>query len=359
MKSFWGSLFRSSNGVPVPIVLSLFLLAFLWGRLSHDAEMLPDGPRGTVDTRRTLKADAEQEETLATEKVVAVNTHELAVTPDALPHGSGGMKPTLQSLPNLMSDHPPLTPGKTGDNFYYYIPFQVISWFPRIYLFPRFLSGEECDHIMGIARNRMARSQLFFKPGDNPTEFTDTRTSDGTFLSYDMDETGILGEIERRIAAATHTPVENGEPFNVLRYKLTQHYDSHLDAWDPKFYGQQPSQRLATMITYLTDVEDGGHTVFKKEGQGNETRAVHDMHTCDDGSFKVKPRKGDAVLFYNLYPDGTLDQQAMHGGCPVISGEKWAMTKWIRDKPFSVRIVPKDDAVPDGQIGVHGGTVAA
>lgn len=46
---------------------------------------------------------------------------------------------------------------------------------------------------------------------------------------------------------------------------------------------------------------------------------------------KVKPRKGDGLLFYSLMVNGTIDRTSLHGSCPVIKGEKWVATKWIRD----------------------------
>jgi hypothetical protein len=48
----------------------------------------------------------------------------------------------------------------------------------------------------------------------------------------------------------------------------------------------------------------------------------------------IQPDIGDAVLFYNLLPNGKLDNNAIHAGDPVISGEKWVITKWIRQRPY-------------------------
>jgi prolyl 4-hydroxylase len=79
---------------------------------------------------------------------------------------------------------------------------------------------------------------------------------------------------------------------------------------------QQKGQRLATFITYLSEVEEGGETIFPKI------------------DLKVKPHKGDGLLFYNLHSDGTVDELALHGGLPVIKGEKWIVTKWIREKKW-------------------------
>lgn len=56
----------------------------------------------------------------------------------------------------------------------------------------------------------------------------------------------------------------------MLQYQFNQHYDSHMDSFDPKDFGPQPSQRIATVLLYLTDVIEGGETVFKKEGVHGE-----------------------------------------------------------------------------------------
>lgn len=41
----------------------------------------------------------------------------------------------------------------------------------------------------------------------------------------------------------------------------------------------------------------------------------------------IRPHSSRAVLFYSQNPDGTPDQNSLHGGCPVIKGEKWAASK--------------------------------
>ena len=40
------------------------------------------------------------------------------------------------------------------------------------------------------------------------------------------------------------------------------------------------------------------------------------------------PRKGDALMFYSVHPNGTFDKHALHGGCPVKKGVKMVMTKY-------------------------------
>lgn len=42
----------------------------------------------------------------------------------------------------------------------------------------------------------------------------------------------------------------------------------------------------------------------------------------------MRPKKGDALLFFSLRPDGkTQDKAALHAGCPVVKGTKWIATK--------------------------------
>ncbi len=86
------------------------------------------------------------------------------------------------------------------------------------------------------------------------------------------------------------------------------------------------------MLVYLSDVEAGGETTFLFEGkEGMKRLPGVDYKSCE-GGLGVTPRAGDALLFWNVHPDGTLDKHALHGGCAVRAGVKWTATKWIRDK---------------------------
>ena len=53
------------------------------------------------------------------------------------------------------------------------------------------------------------------------------RTSQGTFLAAAMDPSGILQQVEEKIASVTHVHKMQGEAFNVLRYEIGQKYDQH------------------------------------------------------------------------------------------------------------------------------------
>jgi hypothetical protein len=57
------------------------------------------------------------------------------------------------------------------------------------------------------------------------------------------DDSAPLAWLEERIAAATLLPSSHGEAFNVLHYENDQHYDSHMDTFDPKVQ-KKPKHKL-------------------------------------------------------------------------------------------------------------------
>ena len=137
-------------------------------------------------------------------------------------------------------------------------------------LYPNFIDAERCDRIIELSRARLTSSMVAFTPDMTVDPKQQMRTSSGVFVAREDDAQGVLAWAEERIAAVTMIPSHHGEAFNVLRYENDQKYDAHLDVFDPKLFGPQKSQRVATAIMYLSDVEDGGETAFQLEGRGGE-----------------------------------------------------------------------------------------
>lgn len=239
------------------------------------------------------------------------------------------IKPRLRMLEVAEVDHDAMPHGDTGESFIESIPFQVLSWQPRALYFPNFATPEQCESIIKMAKSKLKPSTLALRKGETTESTKGTRTSSGTFIGGSEDKTGTLDFIERKIAKATMIPQSHGEAFNILRYEIGQKYDSHYDAFNPDEYGPQPSQRVASFLLYLSSVEEGGETMFPFEN-GSAVSSGFEYKQCV--GLKVKPRQGDGLLFYSLFPNGTIDRTSLHGSCPVIKGEKWVATKWIRDQ---------------------------
>jgi prolyl 4-hydroxylase len=185
---------------------------------------------------------------------------------------------------------------------------------PRIVLFGDLLSAEECDEMIRLALPKLTRSTVL-NANTGERDVHDARTSSGT--CFKRGENELIRRIETRISELVRISVENGEGIQILHYLPGTEYKPHYDYFDPKHPGNQKTlavggQRIGTLIMYLNDVEAGGATVFPEVG------------------LDVLPRKGNAVLFAYANESGQLDRRTLHGGSPVVTGEKWIATKWIR-----------------------------
>ena len=187
---------------------------------------------------------------------------------------------------------------------------------PRIVVFGNLLSAEECDALIAAAAPRMARS-LTVATQTGGEEVNDDRTSDGMF--FQRGETPLLQGIEERIAKLLNWPIENGEGLQVLHYRPGAEYKPHYDYFDPAEPGtptilRRGGQRVGTLVIYLNTPEQGGGTTFP------------DVH------MEVAPQRGNAVFFSYERPDPST--RTLHGGAPVIAGDKWIATKWLREREF-------------------------
>ena len=187
---------------------------------------------------------------------------------------------------------------------------------PHVVIFSNVLSSEECDQLVESARPKLKRSQTVdIKTGGE--EVNDVRTSNGMFFQIGQNE--IVKKLESRIATLVNWPIEKGEGLQILQYKPGAEYKPHYDYFDPNLSSsaialKNGGQRVGTFIIYLHEPEQGGGTVFP------------------DINLEVIPRKGNAVFF--SYEEDSPESKTLHGGSPVIKGEKWIATKWLRERTF-------------------------
>ncbi|XP_043811658.1 prolyl 4-hydroxylase 1 isoform X3 [Manihot esculenta] len=206
---------------------------------------------------------------------------------------------------------------------------EIINWSPRIIVLHDFLSKEECDYLRAIALPRLQISTVVDTKTGKGIK-SNVRTSSGMFLSFEEKKNPMVQAIEKRISVYSQVPVENGELMQVLRYEKGQFYKPHHDYFSDTFNLKRGGQRIATMLMYLSDNVEGGETYFPMAGSGE--------CSCGGKAMKglcVKPNQGDAVLFWSMGLDGQSDPNSLHGGCEVLSGEKWSATKWMRQSATS------------------------
>lgn len=184
---------------------------------------------------------------------------------------------------------------------------------PVVRVLEGLLTPEECDALIAEASPRLARSLTVDVDGRQQTD--QRRTSQGMFFA--IGETPLVQRIEQRIADLLAIPVSHGEGLQILHYRPGQEYEPHFDWFNPDQPGfsmvtARGGQRIASVVMYLNTPEEGGGTAFPRIG------------------LTVTAMRGSAVYF--AYDTG--DDASLHAGLPVIKGEKWIATTWLRERPY-------------------------
>jgi prolyl 4-hydroxylase len=189
---------------------------------------------------------------------------------------------------------------------------------PIMALLGGMLTDEECEELIALARPRLGPSTVV-DPDSGHDVVASYRTSQGMF--FRPAENRLVARLDRRFAEVMNLPVENGEGLQVLCYQAGAGTTPHHDFLVPSNPANQASiarsgQRVSTIVTYLNDVEEGGETVFPLAG------------------WTVAPHRGSSLYFEYCDRRGRLDHHSLHAGNPVTRGEKWVVTKWMRQRRF-------------------------
>lgn len=188
-------------------------------------------------------------------------------------------------------------------------PRERLSEDPHVELVRGLLLAEECAYVMRLAQPALAPS-FVVDPTTGMRTPNPIRTSHGTNFGPHQEDL-VLNALNRRLAAATGTRPEWGEPLHVLHYAPGQEYRPHLDALPAT-----QNQRAWTALAYLNDGYAGGETHFPELG------------------ITVRGKTGDVLIFRNVDAKGRGDPRTIHAGLPVTQGVKWLATRWIRQGPF-------------------------
>ena len=180
------------------------------------------------------------------------------------------------------------------------------------------LDADECSALIEMARPRLQPSTLVDLATGRDV-VSDKRASWGMF--FRLEENDFIARLDRRLSLLMNLPLENGEGLQVLHYPTGAGSDPHFDYLQPTNAAnresiQRSGQRVSTLVTYLNDVPAGGQTVFPALG------------------FATSPLRGNAIYFEYGDDNGGVDARSLHASAPVTQGEKWVVTKWMRNRRF-------------------------
>ncbi|XP_076836070.1 prolyl 4-hydroxylase subunit alpha-2 isoform X6 [Brachyhypopomus gauderio] len=206
---------------------------------------------------------------------------------------------------------------------------------PHIVRYLEALSDEEIEKIKELAKPRLARATVR-DPKTGVLTTAHYRVSKSAWLEGEEDP--VIARVNQRIEDVTGLSVDTAELLQVANYGVGGQYEPHYDFSRRPFdsnlkvdgnrlatylnYRDEPEafkslgtgNRVATYLNYMSDVEAGGATVFPDFGAA------------------IKPIKGTAVFWYNLFRSGEGDYRTRHAACPVLVGSKWVSNKWFHER---------------------------
>jgi prolyl 4-hydroxylase len=192
-----------------------------------------------------------------------------------------------------------------------HVDITILHTGPTVARFDNLLTPAQCNSIMQLGKD-LQRAKVV---GRKQAEVSEWRTNDLQSLQYNQSPDTVY--LEKIIAEITNIPVENGERFQLLHYSPGQYYRPHNDWFHLDNSATNMSlrgQRIATCVVYLNTVERGGHTRFSNL------------------DINVYPQAGSAVYFEYTNKQGRTTDQCLHSSEPVVEGEKWVLTKWLRQR---------------------------
>ena len=188
---------------------------------------------------------------------------------------------------------------------------------PRIAIVENFISPEICDWLIERAKPKLERAIVF--DAEKGTRVDPGRSNSAHhFTLWEKDLVFLL--VQNRIALVTERTLSDMEVPAILHYAVGEEFLPHVDfvSTEMPSYAEQVAamgQRVVTFLVYLNDDYEGGETEFPLL------------------DWRHKGRKGDAMFFWSVEPDGAPDRRTVHAGLPTTRGEKWIFSQWIRARP--------------------------
>lgn len=188
---------------------------------------------------------------------------------------------------------------------------------PLVCVFEDFISDAEVEALLAAASPKLKQALV---SAEKSGVLSEGRTGKSCWVPHGHNE--VIAQLSLRIAEVVGIGLENAESMQVIHYDTEEQYAPHYDAWDKatergRRCMARGGQRVLTCLLYLNDVQGGGGTSFPNL----------DM--------EIQAKRGRMLLFHNCVTGSTQRHpDSLHGGMPVLEGEKWACNFWFRELEF-------------------------
>ncbi len=198
---------------------------------------------------------------------------------------------------------------------------------PLVVYFDNVLDEEELNYLVDTATPRFERSKV---SGPDGVPIPDkTRTSETAWIY--LQESVRAKEIVNKVSKLAGFSYEYAEDIGINKYEKSQEFKPHFDYFLEDQLGANDGfgncQRSATILIYLTDVTDGGETVFMRSNDGS-----YQFDSTNPDHLSISPKRGRVLIWYSMHPfTEKVDDRTLHAGSPVIEGVKIASTIFLRN----------------------------
>jgi len=250
------------------------------------------------------------------------------------------------------------------------IHLEVISLEPRVFDVFNFFNREESKELVDRAIAETSESHRIKRSttGAASKSVNSRRTSESGFDTNGKTAVNIKKRCFSALGFDEYIE-SHSDGLQILRYNVSTAYNSHLD-WIEDTSGELKhdydsagtgGNRFATILLYMSDLgeNDGGETVFPygepvhipEEERISQNQALKELRNSENGNvltqgsweeklvslcrsqLSVRPHSSRAVLFYSQHPNGEVDDDSLHGACPVLNSQKYAANLWVWNTP--------------------------
>ena len=242
---------------------------------------------------------------------------------------------------------------------------RVISAAPRVFEIDNFLSPTEVDHLLHLAnRYNITTTEQQKSMNSNPdlTKMEKKKRKKALQGAQSnawirRDNSPIVDSIYHRVAdvlqidesllrhrneheqSELNTHHSIAEALHLTQFANGQGYSPRLDGSQPSITNRYQPNRFATIVFFLNDDDDDDDSSSSNDNdndndntmEGGELAFPLAVTAQNHDGVIVKPKAGKAVVFYNMLPDGNLDDLSQHTSKVMKSGEKWMGTLYVWD----------------------------
>ena len=190
----------------------------------------------------------------------------------------------------------------------------------ELFKIDNFLNTDECYELLSLIRGSLRKSTITNQSG-TLKNYRTSKTCDLSLINHPL-----INDIDQRICDMLGFDASYSEPIQAQWYDVDQEFKPHTDYFEPntkefEVHAKHRGQRTWTFMIYLNNTLSGGATAFTRVNKA------------------FLPKRGTAVIWNSLTPEGKENIESMHWGMPIEKGFKVIITKWFRLKGKGKRFI--------------------